>query len=369
MNKKKGMVSLAIAGVLSLGILLAGCGGGGSSNNATTNDNNDSGTPEPAEEQAADPIQIRYGTYVSSSHYQGKIDEEMLDRIEEQTNGGITIDRFYDGTLVNAREWYQEILRGSAEITQAAVGSERDRFPLEYSVGMFNYGITDMRTLLDFTRELVANTPEIGAEYEEVVPISRMSAGPSYIHSVNKPIRSAEDFRGLNIKVADDASVALIRALGANPINLPISETYSALERGTIDAVVTGADPLSTFKFAEVTKYSTRLPYATPWINSKMMNKDVFNSLSPEFQSIILDSGTWWEERLVVELEKEVQAAVDFGLEQGMEFIDLSPEATAEILAIMEQNALEVAKSLDEQGLNGTELFENARAIAEKMVR
>ncbi|WP_102346249.1 TRAP transporter substrate-binding protein [Bacillus sp. Marseille-P3661] len=362
-NMKKRAVSLSIAALIGISVLLTGCG---NSSNPTTSETSTSDSNTAVEEKV-DPVNLKYATYVSSNHYQGQIDEEMFNRIEEQSNGSIKVDRFYDGTLVDAKEWYQEVLRGSAEIAQAAVGSERDRFTLEYSVAMFNYGITDMKTLLDFTRELAANTPEMGAEYEEVVPLTRMSAGQSWIHTVNKPIRSAADFKGLNLKVADDASVALVKALGANPIKLPISETYSALEKGTIDGVITGADPLKTFKFAEVTKYNTRLPYATPWMNSKMMNKEVFAGLTPEQQQVITENAKWWEDQLMVGLEKEVQAGVDLAIEEGNEIIDLSPEATAEILAIMEENAKAVAEELDAKGLNGTELFNNARKIAEEM--
>ncbi|ARK29937.1 TRAP transporter substrate-binding protein [Halalkalibacter krulwichiae] len=352
MKAKKGLLSLAITTVLSMGVLLAGCG--------------DSTSTTGSDEGAQGTVDLSYGTYISSGHYQGKLDQQMFERIEEQTEGTLAVNKFFDGTLVNSREWYQEVLRGSAEIVQAAVGSEKDRFPLEYSVGLFNYGITDLGHLLEFTRELVEQTPELAEEYEEVVPLNRMSAGQSWIHTVSKPVRSVEDFRGMNIKVADEASVELVRALGANPINLPISETYSALEKGTIDGVVTGADPLRTFNFAEVTKYSTRLPYATPWQNSKMMNKEVFNNLSSEQQKVLIENARWWEEQLIVELEKEVQAGVDLAIEEGNEIIDLSEDVTNEILAVMEENAKAAAEALDAKGLNGTELFNNARLIADK---
>jgi TRAP-type transport system periplasmic protein len=350
MRKKLSFVLLLI-----FVIVLAACGK--SSDNASAGSKSKSG----------ESVTLKYATYVSANHYQGVLDQELFNRIDEQTKGAVEVEPYFDATLIDSKEWYQELTLGSAEIAQAAVGSEVDRFPLEYSVAMFNYGITDMKELLEFTRELVKNTPEMREEYKEVVPLSRMSAGQSWIHTVKKPIRSAEDFKGLNLKVADDASVALVKSLGANPIKLPISETYSALEKGTIDGVVTGADPLNSFKFAEVTKFSTRLPYATPWLNSKMMSKEAFDQLSSENQKIIKDNFTWWEDQLIKELEKEVKAGVDAAKKEGNEIIDLSPEETEKILNIMEKNAQAVAKELDTKGLNGTELFNSAREIVEKI--
>lgn len=362
-------VFLFVLLIIGFSLIIAGCGNETSTPTSieTTNEQPQSSQQDDRQQEAT-PINLNYATYVSATHYQALIDEEMFKRIEEQSNGAIKVDRFYDGTLVDPKEWYQELLRGSAEITQASVGSESDRFALNYAVAMFNYGITDMKTLLEFTKELTDSMPELQAEYEEVVPLSRMSAGQSWIHTVNKPIHSAADFKGLNLKVADDASVALVKALGANPIKLPISETYSALEKGTIDGVVTGMDPLKTFKFAEVIKYSTQLPYATPWIYSKMMNKDVYESLSEEQQQLFYDNARWWEEQLVLGLAEEGQAGLDLTIEEGNEVIELTEEAKNEILLVMEENAKQVAEELDAKGFNGTELFNKARSIAEQMI-
>ena len=258
---------LAIASVAAAVIVTAACG---------ASDENSNGS-EGAETDEA--IELTYATYTSESHYMGQIDQLMFDKLEEETNGQVKVKGFFDGTLIEPSDWYQELLNGSADITQGNVGTEKDRFPLQYASAMFNYGITDLNILLKFTRKLEEEVSEIREEYSEVAPISHLSAGQAWIHTNDKPVRSVEDFKGLNLKVSDDASIALAKALGANPIQVPIAETYTALERGTIDGVITGADPLKTFNFAEVTKYSTRLPYATPWIYSKFINKEVFNSL------------------------------------------------------------------------------------------
>lgn len=344
-------------------LLISGCGSsdtaGGSNGEETGDNQNENGAQ-------AEPIELTYATYISSSHYQTEIDKEMFQRIEEQTDGLVTVDQYYDGTLIEPTEWYQELLRGSADIVQGPVGSERERFSLDYSIAFFNYGITSLRDLLDFTHELWESTPAMQEQYNEVVPLTRFSAGTTWIHTVDKPIRSIEDFKGLNLKVADDASTELVKALGANPIKLPISETYGALEKGTIDGVITGADPLKSFRFAEVVKYSTELPYISPWIYSKVMNKEVYESLPEDVQQVIMDNAKWFEEELAAVLEREIEAGLDYTKELGNEVITLSPEENEKVLAILEEIAQKVASDLDSQGLPGTELFEKARELAEK---
>ena len=61
----------------------------------------------------------------------GELDQQMIDRIKEQTNNRVNINPFFDGTLVEPTDWYQELLNGSANIVQGNVGSEK--IALSYS--------------------------------------------------------------------------------------------------------------------------------------------------------------------------------------------------------------------------------------------
>ena len=366
-QKRRGRLLTFALILLGVVALISACSSSSSDSSAPSGQNgNGQATDETQSSAQAEPIELTYATYISSSHYQAALDKELFKRIEEQTNGRVKVDQYYDGTLVEPTEWYQELLRGTADIIQGPVGSERERFSLDYAVAFFNYGITDLKALLDFTRELWESSPSMQEQYKEVVPLTRISAGTVWVHTVDKPIRSLEDFKGLNLKVADDASTELAKALGANPVRLPISETYAALEKGTIDGVITGADPLKTFKLAEVVKYSTELPYISPWIYSKIMNKEVYEQLPADIQQVIMDNARWYEEQLVEGLKKEIDEGLALTKEKGNEVITLSPEETEKLLSLLEDIAKKVAADLDSKGLEGTQLFEKARQLAEK---
>jgi len=360
-------VVFLVLSAFALAMLAASCGGSKSESGAQPTGGGSPAASASPSTSAAKPIELKYATYISANHYQAALDKQMFQRIEEQTNGMLKFQQFYDGTLIKPEAWYQELIRGTADMAQGNVGSERDRFALQYATAFFNYGITDLKVLLEFTRDVWNNSPELKEEYKEVVPHSRLTAGPAYVHTVKKPIRSAEDFKGLNLRVADETSTELAKALGANPIKMPISEVYSALEKGTIDGVMTGADPLKTFRFAEVTKYSTALPYSTPWIWSKLINKNSYDKLPPEYQRVLTESGAWWEDRLVEELKKQIDAGLQAAKDRGNEIIELSPAERQKIEGVLEQIAKKTAADLDAKGLKGTDLFNRAREIAKKV--
>jgi TRAP-type C4-dicarboxylate transport system substrate-binding protein len=374
MKSMRKMLFATIALLLTVSLVLAGCGSSGSGGGSSSSgggggtSSGSSGGSSGGNEKPVDPITLRYATYLSQNHYMAELNRKMFRAIEEKTGGKVKFEEYYDATLVQPREWYQELQQGTADLADAQTGTERDRFSLEYSLALFNYGITDLKELLEFTREM-RQLPEIQALYQDVHPTHSMTAGLSYVHMAKKPIRSAADFKGLNLKVADDASTALVKALGANPVQVPIAETYTALEKGTIDGVVTGGDPLLTFKFAEVVKYTTRLPYATPWINNQYMTKETWNSLPDDVKQAFLEEGPKWEEGLIEEMAKLVADAEEFARQHNVEIIDLDPAAAKEILDVMEQNALAHAKELDDKGQPGTFLFEKARELAQKYMK
>lgn len=56
---------------------------------------------------------------------------------------------------------------------------------------------------------------------------------------LRKPITKLADFKGLKIRVFPAIAPA-VKALGANPIVLPMTEMYTAMERGIIDGFSTG---------------------------------------------------------------------------------------------------------------------------------
>ena len=57
---------------------------------------------------------------------------------------------------------------------------------------------------------------------------------------LKKPIKSLADLKGLKLRVFPSIAPA-IKALGGNPIVLPMTEIYTAMERGIVDGFVSGA--------------------------------------------------------------------------------------------------------------------------------
>lgn len=93
----------------------------------------------------------------------------------------------------------------------------------------------------------------------------------------NKPVKKIGDFAGQKIRVFP-AFIPLIKALGAVPINLPMGDIYTAMERGTVDGfVMTHVGFVTDFSWHEVTKYAIDYELyrgiANILVNQKKWNK------------------------------------------------------------------------------------------------
>ncbi len=74
----------------------------------------------------------------------------------------------------------------------------------------------------------------------------------------DRPIRSLADLQGLRIRAPTEL-LTVLRELGADPVNMPMGEVYSAMTKGVIDGVIAPADTFRALHFAEVARYYSTL--------------------------------------------------------------------------------------------------------------
>jgi tripartite ATP-independent transporter DctP family solute receptor len=103
------------------------------------------------------------------------------------------------------------------------------------------------------------------------------------------PIRTPADVSGLNMRVNNSKALNdMFAALGANPLQLPVAELYTALETGVVDAQDHPIGIVVSFKFNEVQKYLSLTQHAYSAL-ALVMNDAKFNSLTADEQKVILE--------------------------------------------------------------------------------
>lgn len=105
-----------------------------------------------------------------------------------------------------------------------------------------------------------------------------------------RPIQKPEDLKGIKIRVMESpVYISTFKALGANPIPMGWGEVYTALQQGTIDAQENPPGVIWAFKLFEVQKYYSLTGHSYSG-NVVMMNKALFEGLSPSVQKALVES-------------------------------------------------------------------------------
>ncbi len=137
-----------------------------------------------------------------------------------------------------------------------------------------------------------------------------------------KPIKGA-DLKGLNIRVSANQLQA-IKALGANPVVIPPTEVYVALERHVVDGYCWPSVGIRDWGWDKVTKYVVDPGfYKVP--NPLLINLKVWNKLPKKLQDILDEAAIEAEKKTVALFADLLKAERPILQKEGIEVITLPP--------------------------------------------
>jgi TRAP-type C4-dicarboxylate transport system substrate-binding protein len=101
-----------------------------------------------------------------------------------------------------------------------------------------------------------------------------------------KPIRGLKDFQGYKVRAGGLPSIAGFKALGADPVKIPLNEMYAALEKGAADGAELPIDRFYNYSIFEIAKFLnlTAHSFGTQFL---AINLKLWKSLTPEEQKAL----------------------------------------------------------------------------------
>jgi TRAP-type C4-dicarboxylate transport system substrate-binding protein len=169
----------------------------------------------------------------------------------------------------------------------------------------------------------------IDAEYQKLgIKVIALGASTGYQFLLREPTNEGT-LEGLQIR-SNPAYDTIIEEFGGAPIQLPMPEVFTALQKGLIDGTAFPLHGLQGRKMWEVTDYIVRPSFGqgTAFVG---MNLDKWNALSPGMQETMLEAGRMFEARafeVVNALAQEDEAAMKAN---GVEITELSDDYAARI--------------------------------------
>lgn len=322
-------------------------------------------TTETTTEAAAETITLKFGSPLPKLGVFQPV-EDWMNKIEQETNGRVKFEAHWSGSLITAGNSYAQLQEGVADVALIYVVAENSGFPIDSKIGAFFYGVENPWVSLFAYQDLREKFPEIDAQYAKVKTLNNgASVCSHYLMTTDKQITKYEDLKGLLIRTIT-SYVPFVKAFGAEPILMPMSDVYLALQKGTIDGGFLHDEGLFYSNFAEVIKYVTPGPLNEGAYQSVAMNNDTWDSLPADIQKIFEDNQQWFSEEFTRNHIEQNAIGRAHGLENGVQWTTLEPEEWDRWVDSLEPIAIEVAKEIDAEGLPGTEIFQEARSLVEK---
>ncbi|MDR3243677.1 MAG: TRAP transporter substrate-binding protein [Elusimicrobiota bacterium] len=226
--------------------------------------------------------------------------------VEERSKGKIKVEVYHSGQLGSHRDYMEGMKMGSiqaAEVNVAVLSSFDPKFmvfDLPYIAG----SVDRLRAIMDsgqgqkFSDSLEARTG--------VKIIGWMIRSPRNMYNSLRPIRVANDFKGMKVRIMESPIMSrTFTLLGAVPVPLSANERYMALQTKVVDGAENSTSLIITQKEYEVTKYVSRTEhFVSP--NIIGMDAKFFKALPADLQKIVLDAGDEagrYESKLDIESE------------------------------------------------------------------
>lgn len=209
--------------------------------------------------------------------------EPMMQELKKRSGGELNYSMYPGAALGKGPEHYDIVARGLSDLGYFTATWTPGKFPL-----------TDVLSLAVWVdgKDLAADIGNavyervLKDEFKDVKVLELNGCIQSFIWTKNKPVRRIEDLKGLKLRSPGGHQTNYIKALGAEPVFMPLGDVYMAMETGTVDGLVTCPPLILAFKLYEVAKYGTILTLGCV-SEGLVMNKKSYERLDEKQKKLV----------------------------------------------------------------------------------
>ncbi|MEM8796645.1 MAG: C4-dicarboxylate TRAP transporter substrate-binding protein [Pseudomonadota bacterium] len=265
----------------------------------------------------------------------------------------------YGGALYKLQDTLEAVETGLADIGWVGTLWEPAKMPLQQIAFNTPFTTNDLVTQLEIINELHEEIPSLRASWNKRGMVFLGAQGNETYHLfTTEPVDSLDDLKGKKI-LAPGLAANWLKGTGAIAVDGGLPSYYTQLQTGVADGVivmVTGAYP---FKLYEVAPYMTHVNIGSVFAGGLAVNKDTFESLPAEAQSILRDLGKEYT-RLHAEeiMARYDRFLADMQTNHGLTVLHLSEADRKAWIDGLPDLAGQWAQELDAQGLEATTVLE-----------
>ena len=266
-------------------------------------------------------MELVIASSASSTNEGYGIQEALAKEVNEKTGGKLTIKLSWDGVLGGDGELAESCMAGSIEMISMATSPLLSYMP--------EIAVFDMPAVFASSEAAYEGVKNFKDSFQPIFNEKQMQLiGLGFSNfrglSTNKEIKTADDFKDMTIRVMENKyHTAFWENLGAKPTPLAFSDLYMALQQGLVQAQDNPITAVYASKFYEVQDYYMPIT-AFPMVNVIAINKNTYDSLPAEYQTILTQFAEAFLEQSYeqnTQIEQNAFAAIGDGI-TTLEFTD-----------------------------------------------
>lgn len=241
---------------------------------------------------AAHAQELRYANWAAPMHTitASQIDP-MAEALSAGTGGAVTLRAYHGGELgAGPQDQFVRVVQGTADLGWGLPGYTSSQFPLTMMLEAPGALPLDEPVHAAFRRAADA----VGGEFPMTEVLSFWGSEPNILMMRDREIRAPGDLAGLKIRVAGAIAADAVAALGATPVQIPMTQVYNGLQTGLIDGLVSGGSVLQDFRLDEVVGSITTGPNFGRLTFFTVMNKAAHDRLPQDAQAVLEEGRADW---------------------------------------------------------------------------
>lgn len=228
----------------------------------------------------------------------------LLDAIKQNSGGKVAYKMFHSEALLDAEQLIPGILQGVADLGFQTSSYISTSYPIlgAYELPFLSDEVATQE------RMLAPDGPLYGLFNQELGKkglrmLGSISTAYETIWTVDKPIRKPDDIKGMRIRTAGFVEGETVRALGGSPVSMSSAELFQALERGTIDGMISYLGTVISRDLQQVLRHATMGPFGSYSVDA-YVRKRWYDELDDALKDALLKSGKTFLERGTASLLK-----------------------------------------------------------------
>ncbi len=291
--------------------------------------------------------------------------ESWAKDIQAATNGRITAKIFNSGSLIPEAQLRDGLVKGIADCGQFLPALTPGVFNALEAFELPGNGPASGTSGSLALTEAYKTTPQAQAEAAGLKILWLASSGSAHIATLDKPIRTLEDIKGMEIRGAGITKNAL-DAMGAVGVAIPMPETYLNLQKKIVKGAAITFETVKSERFGDLMKYFTVSYIYSAYRFYEGMNLNTWNSLPPDLQKIVEDVSSEYPVKMGKIFDQMHENGYQVLVDKKIEIIKLSADENAKWAKAWAPVREKWVADMTAKGLPGKELADKPAPLLAK---